>query len=129
MHNTSRAYHVLRMGMGITFLWIGILIVRDPAGWGGFLQPWVLKLLIMPVEQVMMVTAVLDMLIGLLFLIDTWTFAASFIASIHLVVILVTAGINEVTVRDIGLLGGTIALAIASWPGQLKDVFKRKNVA
>lgn len=129
MRLTSSTYHIVRVGMGITFLWIGILILRDPAGWGGFLQPWALKLLIMPVEQVMMATAVLDMLVGLLLLIDTWTFMASFIASIHLVVILITTGINEVTVRDIGLLGGTIALAIASWPGQLKDVLKIKYVA
>lgn len=129
MRVTSSTYHIVRVGMGITFLWIGILILRDPAGWGGFLQPWALKLLIMPVEQIMMTTAVLDIILGLLFLVDTWTFLAAFIASAHLIVVLITTGINEVTVRDIGLLGATIALAIASWPGQLKDVLKRKNVA
>lgn len=127
MHITPSTYHIVRVGMGITFLWIGILIWKDPAGWGGFLQPWSLKLLIMPVEQVMMATAVLDMVLGLLFLIDRWTFIASFIASAHLMVVLVTTGINEVTVRDIGLLGGTLALTLATWPGALKDVLKVKN--
>lgn len=123
MRITPNGYHILRIGMGITFLWIGVLIWKDPMGWGGFLQPWALKLLIMPVKQVMMITAVSDIILGILLLANAWTFLASFIASVHLLIILITSGINEVTIRDIGLLGGTIALAMSAWPGHIKDVF------
>src|SRR3989338_9854722 len=124
-HVNSSGYHVLRIGMGITFFWIGILIWKDPAGWGGFLQPWALKLLIMPIEQVMAITAVSDIILGILLLTNAWTFLASSIASIHLLVILITSGINEVTVRDIGLLGGSIALAVSSWPGHIKNILMK----
>ena len=129
MSVTTSAYRILRVGMGITFLWIGILIFRDPIAWGGFIQPWALKLLLVPLRQTMISTAILDMILGVLFLIDRWTWIAAFLASAHLVIILVTSGINEVTVRDIGLLGATIALTIVLWPGDLKNIFKMKRVA
>lgn len=122
-----RHHDIMRIGMGITFLWIGILIFRDPEGWGGFIQPWALKLLLVPVRQAMISTAILDMVIGLLLIINRWTWIASALASVHLMIILITAGINEVTVRDIGLLGAAIALAIVTWPGDWKNIFRMKR--
>jgi uncharacterized membrane protein YkgB len=33
MKKTS--YHILRVGVAITFLWIGVLIFKQPEAWGG----------------------------------------------------------------------------------------------
>ena len=78
----QQALHVLRVGLGITFLWVGVLIFRDPQFWSGFIQPWV----------------------------------AALVATIHLTIVLITVGIDVVTVRDIGLLAGTLALVWAKLP-------------
>lgn len=110
------AYHILRVSMAITFLWIGILIFKDPEAWGSFLQPWAQNFLLLPLKQAMIMTAVLDIVIGIFLLIDVLTWLAALVAGVHLVVILVTVGIDAVTVRDIGLLGVAIALAVAAWP-------------
>lgn len=110
------AYHILRISMAITFLWIGILIFKDPEAWGSFLQPWAQNFLLLPLKQAMIMTAVLDLVVGAFLLIDVLTWLAAIIASVHLVVILVTVGIDAVTVRDIGLLGAAIALAVVAWP-------------
>lgn len=103
---------ILRVGIGITFLWIGILIFRDPAGWASMIQPWAAAYIPGNIQTAMMQTAVLDMLIGVLLITGLWTGIAALIGALHLLVVLVTAGITDITARDIGLLAAAIALAL-----------------
>lgn len=98
--------------MGITFFWIGILILRDPVLWATFIQPWAVKFLIIPPEQFMIGVGVLDIIIGFLFLIDKFTWWVALAASFHFVGILVSSGITDITARDIGLLAGSIAILL-----------------
>ncbi len=110
------SYHILRVGMAITFIWVGVLIIKDPAAWGGLISPWAEKLLPGPIEQVMLSTAILDIIVGGMLLLDVWVWIAGFLVSAHLAVVLVTTGINAITVRDIGLLTGGLALMASSIP-------------
>ena len=119
MKRTS--FHILRIGVAITFLWIGILIFKTPEAWGGYLQPWVAELLPVPLEQVMMGTAVLDMAIGTLLLINYWVFLAALVGAIHLVVVLTASGITDITVRDIAILAAAVALTVDSLPKAFSD--------
>lgn len=121
------AFHLLRLGVAITFLWIGLLILRSPEGWAGYIQPWALDLLPIPSRDLMIGTAVFDLLIGFFLLIDTWVWIAAALASIHLVTVLAVGGITEITVRDIGLLGGTLALLASSYPMNLWPLNKQKK--
>jgi len=34
------SFHILRIGLAVTFLWIGVLILRNPEAWGGYMRPW-----------------------------------------------------------------------------------------
>lgn len=108
--------HILRVGLAITFLWIGILILKQPEAWGGYLQPWAMKLLAVPIEQAIIGTAVLDIVIGLFLLVDTFTWLAALIGAIHLIIVLTVSGITDITVRDIGLLAAVLALMADSLP-------------
>lgn len=107
------SFHILRVGLSITFLWIGILILKDPQGWGGYIQPWLLSLLPLSVSHIMYSTAILDITIGVLLLIDYFTWQAALVGALHLVIVLMASGINAITVRDIGLLAGCLALFMA----------------
>ena len=109
------AFNVLRVGMAITFLWVGVLILQDPAAWTGFIKPWVADLLITTPEKTMIGTAIFDIAVGFLLLIDFWTFWASFFAALHLALVLLVSGIDAITVRDIGLLAGALAMAVNLW--------------
>lgn len=104
------SFHILRIGLAITFLWVGVLIFEQPEAWGGFIQPWAAVLLPIPIEQAMIGTAILDIVIGILFLFDLFIWLAALIGSIHLVIVLVVSGINDITVRDIAILSATLAL-------------------
>ncbi len=121
MRKTS--HHILRVGMAITFLWIGVLIFKMPLAWGGYLQPWAAGLLPVPLEQAMIGTAFLDIAIGFLLLVDYFTWLAALIAAIHLLIVLTVSGITDITVRDIGLLTAAIAILTDSLP----DNFSFKN--
>ncbi|MDE1970260.1 MAG: DoxX family membrane protein [Patescibacteria group bacterium] len=105
------SFHVLRIGLGITFTWIGILIVHNPVGWGSYLQPWAARLVPFPLIPAMVATGFVDMIIGALLVLNQWTWLASLMGALQLVIVLVCAGITDVTVRDIGLLAASFALA------------------
>lgn len=109
------SFHILRVAIAITFLWIGILILQNPEGWGGMVFPWVANLL-PSVKAAMVGTAILDLAVGALLLVDVATWFAALLGSLHLLVVLAVTGINPITIRDIGLLGGTLALFLASLP-------------
>lgn len=115
--------NILRVGLAITFLWIGILILKNPEAWGGYLQPWAANLLVVPLKTVMIGTAILDITIGFFLLIGVFTWLAALVASGHLLIVLIVSGINVITVRDIGLLAATIALFVNSFSPRDKKTF------
>ena len=104
------SYHIIRVGTAITFLWIGILILKEPAAWGGLIQSWAANLLVIPLEITMIGVAVLDILVGFFLLVDYFTWVAAGLGALHLIIVLTVSGINVITVRDIGILAGTIAI-------------------
>ena len=121
----TSSHHILRVGLGITFLWIGILIFRDPQYWSSYMQPWAANLLFVPAEQAMLGTAVLDVAIGLLLLIDLWVWVAGLLGTFHLITVLIVSGIDVITVRDIGLLSATVALFWTDLPETYKKRLKK----
>ncbi len=110
------AYHILRVGTAITFLWIGVLIIKDPDVWIGLVQPWVEKLLPFSLEKALIDTAILDLAVGFFLLIDRFVLAAALLGFIHMITVLVVTGITVITVRDIAVLSGTLALAVQVYP-------------
>jgi uncharacterized membrane protein YphA (DoxX/SURF4 family) len=122
------SFHILRVGTAITFLWIGVLILKSPESWGGYLQPWAMKLLPIPVTQALVATAILDIAVGFFLLLNYATWVAAFFGMLHIASVLVVSGITDITVRDIGLLSGTVALMIESMPFSVKSYFIRKFV-
>lgn len=117
MEKTS--YFILRIGLAVTFLWIGVLILKEPTAWGGYLQPWAVKLLPVSLDQAMFGTAVLDIVIGVFLLVGYWTWLAALAGALHITIVLVTSGITDITARDIGLLAASLALLMDSLPSAL----------
>ena len=123
---SKTSFHILRVGLAITFLWIGILIFKQPEAWAGYLQPWAAKLLPVPIEEAMKGTAILDLGIGVLLLFDYLVWLGALVATLHLVIVLAVSGITDITVRDIGILAATIALMTDSLPENFIDRIKSR---
>jgi|SRR3990167_5927856 len=118
------AFHFLRVGLAITFLWIGILILKQPEIWSGYLQPWAAGLLPIPITQAMLGTAILDIIIGAFLLVDFLPWLAASAGAVHLVIVLTVSGITDITARDIGLLAAMLALMIDSLPPRILNKIK-----
>lgn len=114
MKNISR--NILRIGLAATFLLIGILILKNPESWGGYLQPWAVSLLPISLNQAIFHAAILDLIIGTLLFMNFLPWLAALVGSIHLVLVLIVSGITDITVRDIGLVSAALAVAIDSLP-------------
>lgn len=107
---------ILRIGLFLTFIWVGYLVLREPLVWGSYINKWVLEFIPLDIKRFMMITGIVDILIGVSFLHRRTVFLASVFGSLHLASILLVSGVNEATVRDIGLLGGTISIFIKYLP-------------
>ena len=110
---------ILRLGLAATFIWIGVLIFMNPAGWGSVIRPWAAALMPLPIVLMMQMTAALDIAVGILLAVNVWTWAAAFLGFAHIATVLITVGINNSTVRDIGLAAASLALAVETAPGWL----------
>ncbi len=118
------AYHILRLGLGATFIIIGFFILRSPQGWATFLQPWAAGLVskVLPVTDVMVAVGTFDIVIGIAFVSNLFMPIAAGLASLHIFTVLIVTGITEVTVRDIGLLAGTIGLLLDTFKGLSRKI-------
>jgi hypothetical protein len=128
MTQQKLAISVLRITLGITFIWVSVMIFQEPVFWSGFIDPWVANLILIDLTLMMKLTAVLDLLIGLLLIANKWVWIAALVATLHLAGILVGSGIDTITVRDIGLVGATAALTLLTMPEKFLPR-KKKDVA
>jgi len=110
------SYHVLRVGLAITFIGVAIYIFREPLAWGGMMQPWAMRLMPVPLTTAMYGTAVLDLAVGLALLADVLVWAAAALGALHLVTVMILVGLTDVTIRDVGLLFASASLSMQTWP-------------
>lgn len=86
------------------------------------MQPWAVGLLPVPLAQAMIGTAILDIAIGIFLFINFLPWFVALVGAVHLAIILIVSGITDITVRDIGLLAGMLAIMINSSP---PSIFRR----
>jgi uncharacterized membrane protein YphA (DoxX/SURF4 family) len=110
--------YVLQVGLAITFIVIGVMILQAPDTWAAFIAPWAAKLIPGSVIDAMNQTAYVDIAVGVLFLIGPTVWIAALVGTIHLAIVLVTTGLSSftITIRDVGLLAATIALFLETIP-------------
>ena len=104
---------ILRIGLGITFVMAGVLILKDEDKWTHMLPGWLSKHL-PSAESFMVVTAIGDLILGAWLLSGYFTGIVASLAALHLAGVLIVSGKGEFheVYRDIGLLFGCIALAV-----------------
>lgn len=103
----------LRCGIGIVFAWIGIDALRHPDAWIGFLPSTIPTFGLLP-DTLLKLGGIFDIVIGVLLVLGAWLKIAAFLGALHLVSVLFSFGVDQVLIRDVGLLGGLLALAF--WP-------------
>lgn len=117
----------LRLGVGLVFLVFGLDKFRSEevqlASWADWVPGWFSTLIGGQVKGFISLLGVFEVLVGLTFLTGYVLFWAALLSSLFLLatVLLSTSGlffgkVEPSTIRDIGLLGGTLSLMLSTAP-------------
>lgn len=112
---------VLRITLGLMYLYSGIDIVRHPTGWYWAIRPLpaFIQYIInnqIGIDNYLLMQGAGEILLAIFFIV--WFLpriilkSAALFSTIEIAAILLFVGIDAVTFRDIGLLGGALALFI-----------------
>lgn len=104
---------VLRTGLGLVFVYAGIMSFLSPENWIGFVPQWVGN--IVSPELFLSIHAGFEIILGLALITGIFLPAASLIAFLDMFALLIFYGIDEVTFRDIGVLAAAIALYLITF--------------
>ncbi len=116
VHKLSRMF--LRIGLCYVFIAFGIDKFVHPLLWLGWIPPWMESFLGMSRTTWLPVTGAVEILIGLaaLFPVRIIRFLGSLGMVLHLIVVLTQTGLlNDIGIRDTGLLLGAAALFLLEW--------------
>lgn len=100
----------LRISLGILFLFFGIDKLINPNSWIGWVPRWIWG--VMDIDFFILSQGILEALIGALLVGGLFTRIVAAIASILMLLIIVSIGFNDIAIRDIGLLGASLSLIL-----------------
>ena len=112
MNTEKVAPLVLRVGVGIVFLYFGITKFTQPDVWINWINPKILYYIPFTPHTFIYLQGALESLTGLMLIIGLLTRVFALIAFLIVAAILVSVGISDVTVRDIAILAAALSLAL-----------------
>lgn len=113
---------LLRLGLGLMYLYSGYDLVANPQHWYGFVPRWFSQVVVDEIGSVgtyLRLQGAGELLLGILFL--AWflprrvAHVAAFFSVAEMALILLFVGVDPITFRDIGLAGAATALVIMSF--------------
>jgi len=102
----------LRLGLAALFLWFGFSQLLDGLNWIGWVPAWAVEILNIPPAMIVLANGAFEVVLGGLLAFNVLTRWAALALALHLAVITVEIGMNEIGVRDFGLTMATLALAL-----------------
>lgn len=119
------SYLALRLGLAAVFLWFGIDKFFHPDYW---INAWItpratslIELVGFSTQQFIYLNGIFEILVGVSLITSLFPKFFSLLAIIFLTSVIFFVGLNEVTIRDIGLIGGLIAILL--WPSERSRLF------
>lgn len=112
------SFIILRFGLAAVFIWFGIDKINHPDYWlNAWLPSWLAVFLTgtqITVHQFIYSLGFFEILAGFCLLTGILLRPISFVATFFLIVSSLAADFNEITVKNLGLIGGL--LSILFWP-------------
>lgn len=107
---------ILRCGIGATFVLLGVHKIQEPGYWIMFVPTELLRIVtaagFFSVDTMLRTQGVFEVAVGVLLAIGLAVRVAAALASTLLCAIIVATGLDMIGARDVGLLGGTLSLAL-----------------
>ena len=120
---------VARVGLGLMVLLAGVHKLLDPGAWTVYVVDWLEPFVVVSPTTFMLANGWLELLFGLMLVLDRYTAFAAFVAAasltatvVYLAVVWVTAGLfGDIVARDVGLAALAWAVTV--------DALRRRTVA
>jgi len=113
----------LRLGLAFVFLWFGVDKFIHPDYWiNAWLPLWLQGILTrFGIGNLNFIYAngIFEVVIGLGFVFNIFVKLLALLTVLFLLFVLISFGLNEVTIRDVGLIGA--ALALLFWNGRKRS--------
>lgn len=113
-HGQQAGMLVVRLAIGGLFLWFGIDKLLHPEHWFGWIPPWFAARLPVSVGLFLFANGIFEISIAIALLAGRFTRLAAAAAGVFMTGIVLTLGANEVTIRDVGLIGGALAVFLST---------------
>jgi len=123
--NKSYEKIILRIALGLTFLYAGFNSIGHPENWVGFVPVWV-ENFIDPLIF-LKVHAIGEIILGLGLISGIYLPIFSGLIALDLLALLIFYGIDDITFRDIGLFGAAVVLFLLSIKRQAKQLQVEEN--
>lgn len=123
----------LRLGLGLMFIYSGSDLFFNTEHWYGYIPPWLENIItnLVSLDFYLRMQGIGEFAMGLLLLAwfgGIWGVRiASLAATLEMASIIVIVGIDPITFRDIGVLGGAVSLLILSWKELLPKEVKSET--
>lgn len=112
---------ILRIGLAILFLWFGFSQLLDGLTWVGWVPEWAVNLLHIPPAMIVLLNGAFEVVAGSLLALNILTRWAALALALHLFVLVVEIGANEIGLRDFGLMMATFALVFLNTDSQQRS--------
>jgi len=109
MNNYSRL--ILRIGLGLVFIYFGLIQFINPERWTDLLPEFLTKLSLFKPEIFILINGMFDTLVGFCLILGLFVRIFSLLAFLHLISIsLFSLGFNTSGIRDLGLAISALSL-------------------
>lgn len=103
---------LLRCGIGLVFLLFGVDKFLHMNVWSAYMPQWLPPLLPFSITTFLYFQGGLEAVLGFFLIIGFWSRTSAFLCALIIMGIIASLGINEITIRDFGLLMGALALSL-----------------
>lgn len=126
---------IVRLGLGLVFLWFGLTQIFNGQSFLGYLPSFAKQIPLAPLTLILL-NGILDTVIGLFYIIGILTRLTAFVAMLHLCLVVIGLGYNDIAVRDVGLIIMSLSVMIngadywtfdAHLMGRVKNKVKAKS--
>ncbi|MFT4308914.1 MAG: DoxX family membrane protein [Candidatus Woesearchaeota archaeon] len=104
---------VLRIGISIVFLWLGVLQLTDSQLWKEYVPDIIIGIIANP-ELLVVINGTVHIVLGTLLLAGGFTRITAWALSANLIIILLGIGYDIIGILTLGMLAGTISIAMTS---------------
>ena len=117
---------VLRLGLALVLLWFGMSEVTNPAKWTSYVPDYVTRFLPLDDYYFVLINGIIEIALALMLLLGIGIKLSSLLVAIHLFIIVISVGYNEIGVRDFGLAMSALALFILSLQHEPSHLSKKQ---